>query len=251
MEPEEFVVEFLKSLGFGVTQIERGEDKTPDFLVHRNSASYLIELKTKYSDPAILEEREEVLARGEIFQEETPLARRNRISGVIVSAVKQLNSYVSIEHDFQLIYLLANGHHPDIQMSIFENCLYGTKDAVDLDSEGGLLPAYFAENSDFYNLRESLDGAIISTASEAKLCLNPYSPRYENFSNSELRNSFENGVCDPLKQERDGMAFIVDGDVDRRNENDVLEFLKQKYDRDKLMFMNMKHYSGTISVHHE
>ncbi|MEW8201963.1 MAG: hypothetical protein AB2697_23090 [Candidatus Thiodiazotropha endolucinida] len=251
MEPEEFVIEVLKSMGFEVEQIETGEGKTPDFLVRDSNSSYLVELKTKYSDPSVLEEREEVLSKGEVFQEETPVARRNRISGVITSAVKQLDSYESESHDFQLIFLLASGHHPDVQMSIFENCLYGAKNAVDFDGEGGVLPAYFADNSDFYNLRHSLDGTIISTEHQAKFCLNPYSPRYEALSNSELRHSFEKGVCDPLEQEREGIAFIVDGDVDRTNENDVLEFLKQKYERNKLMFIHLKHYSGTVSVQHE
>ena len=136
-------------------------------------------------------------------------------------------------------------------MSIFENCLYGAKDAVDFIGEGGVLPAYFADNSDFYNLRDSLDGAIVSTMNAAKLCLNPHSPRYEELRNSELRHSFEQGVCDPIQQEREGLAFIVDGEVDRNTENEVLEFLKHKYGREKLMFIHMKHYSGTVSVPHE
>ncbi|WP_217987702.1 hypothetical protein [Halomonas salipaludis] len=251
MEPEEFVIVVLRSLGIEVEQIETGEGKTPDFLAHAGDSAYLIELKTKYSDPAILEERESVLARGEVFKEETPVARRNRVSGVIASAAKQLNSYASVNHDFQLVFLLASGHHPDVQMSIFENCLYGTKDTVDFIGEGGVLPAYFADNSDFFNLQESLDGAIVSTSHEAKLCLNPYSPRYEALSDSELTRLFKEGVCDPLQKEREGMAFVVDGDVNRRNENEVLEFLKQKYGREKLMFIQMNHYSGTISLPHE
>ena len=74
MEPEEFVIEVLNSMGFEVEQIEAGQDKTPDFLVRSNNESYLIELKTKYSDPAVLEERERVLEKGEVFQEETPVA---------------------------------------------------------------------------------------------------------------------------------------------------------------------------------
>ncbi|MBT2972172.1 MAG: hypothetical protein KME56_19485 [Candidatus Thiodiazotropha sp. (ex Ctena orbiculata)] len=226
MEPEEFVTEVLSSMGFGIEPIETGEDKTPDFLVRGDDSLYLIEVKTKNSDPAILEEREKVLKKGEVFQEDTPVARRNRISGVISSAVKQLNSYDSVEHNFKLVFLLANGHHPDVQMSVFESCLYGVKDAVDFVGEGGVLPAYFADNSDFYNLQESLDGAIVSTERLAKFCLNPHSPRYEELRNSELRRAFKKGVCDPIQQEEAGIAFVVDGDVNRRDENEVLEYLK-------------------------
>jgi hypothetical protein len=251
MEPEEFVTEVLSSMGFGVEPIETVEDKTPDFLVRGIDSFYLIELKTKYSDPVILEEREKVLEKGEVFQEETPIARKNRISGVISSAVKQLNSYDSVEHVFKLVFLLANGHHPDVQMSIFESCLYGAKDTVDFVGEGGMLPAYFADNSDFYNLRESLDGAIVSTKHQAKFCLNPHSPHYKELRNSELRRAFKKGVCDPYQQEEDGIAFIVDGDVNRRNESEALEYLKYKYMREKLIFIQMKHYSGTVSVPHE
>ena len=52
-------------------------------------------------------------------------------------------------------------------------------------------------------------------------------------------------------EEESGIAFIVDGPVDRRDTNAVLGFLKEKYNTEKLMVMPMNHFEAHVAVPHD
>jgi hypothetical protein len=56
------------------------------------------------------------------------------------------------------------------------------------------------------------------------------------------------GVRDPIHEEKEGCAFIVDGEVDRRKPNEVLSYLQEKYKRDKLNVMKMQHMEVHMAV---
>lgn len=88
---------------------------------------------------------------------------------------------------------------------------------------------YYFDHSEFYRFRDSLDGAIVSSLDEGKLCLNTLSARYESLRKSGLARSVGNGLCDPVSLTADGSAWIVDGAIDRLDENAVLRYLSEKY----------------------
>jgi hypothetical protein len=59
------------------------------------------------------------------------------------------------------------------------------------------------------------------------------------------------GRVDPQEKEKQGRAYYVDGDVDRRNEATVLKYLQMKYAKPRLMNIQMNFYSAATSLRTE
>ena len=78
--------------------------------------------------------------------------------------------------------------------------------------------------------------------------LNPLSPNFNLLRASRTRAAFGTSVLDPLVDEAEGGAFIVDCDLDRSRENDLLEFLRSKYGTDYLMQMDMGMSSVSMAM---
>lgn len=251
MNPEDFIQAVFKTLGYTAQKIqESSKDKSPDFIVSGDGFTYLIELKTKLADPEKILRRDETLQKGGIASESESTGRRNRLSGVLRTASKQLSEYKGQPVRFRLVWMLAQGHHPDVQMLQFEATLYGKMDIIDM-AQSGFLPCYYFTHSDFYTFRDSIDGAIISTGSEAKFCLNTYSENYQLLKDSPLFNKFRPGVLDPLELEKEGFAFIADCEIERSNENAMIGYLCAKYKKDRLMPIQMGYHSASVRVRKE
>jgi hypothetical protein len=69
--------------------------------------------------------------------------------------------------------------------------------------------------------------------------------------NSSLACHLHDGVVDPIAIEAQGKAFIVDGDVDRNNEAEVLAFLQTKYESAGIRKITMNLLSGTLAIRKE
>jgi len=50
VNPEEFVILALESMGYTPKKIQEGNTESPDFIIETENAKYLIELKTKLDD---------------------------------------------------------------------------------------------------------------------------------------------------------------------------------------------------------
>ena len=133
----------------------------------------------------------------------------------------------------------------------FMATVYGTSGIVELDNSK-YRACYFFRNSDFFRFRENLDGVVTAYSDgkelSATLCLNPLSPRYVGFKTSPFVKAFGTAVRDPLSDEKEGRAFIVDRVIDRNNQNSILEFLQQKYSTKPLMNMDMGYSSVSVQV---
>jgi hypothetical protein len=242
------VKECIELLGLSIQKIDVCSEKTPDFLVKCDQFTYIVELKEKFTDPTIQKVREERLLRGEILTETYTTGRKKLISKVISSACKQL-ARTEFTADFNIIWLYARGHHPDFQMYDFESTLYGHEVIVDWGKDNGFSGfCYHYGHSDFYNHRNVLDGAVVSTTEEMKFCLNVCSPKYQLLKDSGLRKAFKDGVLDPFDLEKKGCVLIVDSDVDRNDENAVMEYVIKKYNLKKAMKMPMKQISATVPL---
>jgi hypothetical protein len=251
MNPEDYIQSVLNTLGYTAQKIqESSKDKSPDFFVSGDGFTYLIELKTKLSDAEKKLRRDEILQKGEIASESESTGRRNRLSGVLRIASKQLSEYKGQPVRFRLVWMPAQGNHPDIQMLQFEATLYGKMDIIDM-TQNGFLSCYYFTHSDFYTFRDSIDGAIISTGREAKFCLNTYSANYQLLRDSPLFNKFRPGVLDPLELEKEGFAFIADCGIERGNENAMISYLCSKYKKDRLMPIQMGYHSASVRVQKE
>jgi hypothetical protein len=233
------ISQYLRGHGFEVTQIPEGPSPTPDLLAIQ-SQRYLIEVKTKEDDPAIIAERATRLRAGKIVQSGAAFAPQGTMSRIIRDGVRQLEAYPAQERDFCLLWLLAVGSDLESQYQQFLRTLYGLTNIVGLDNRS-LMPCYYFRNSAFFRWH-NLDGAIVGTMERGELCINSYSPRAASLKISSLAQAFGTAVTDPRKREAENRAYIADCDIDRRNEQQLLEYLQTKYQRPALMTMDL----GTV-----
>lgn len=245
MNYEPAIIHFFRTHGFEIHKISESDEERPDFLVQDEQYAYLIELKTKFESEEKKQQRKEALLKGEIYGDSIPVASNNRLSGIIRKAQSQLKGHLPDKKIIRVPWLLCSGHSAEARMDQFEATLFGSRSIVNMD-EGGMRTCYFFTNSDFYRYRDSLDGAIVSTESIARLLLNPYSKRFPELAQSSLFKLKELNAVDPTTEEKDGVAYIVEGDIDRNDEEVVLSFLRSKYGIEKIMPMTLQHMSGTI-----
>jgi hypothetical protein len=240
----------LESWGFSAEMIPVSTQagvKTPDLSVEDEASRYLIEVKERDEDPAVSAERSQTLGVGELFAEHLPLSRTNTNSGVIRDAAKQLKAHGD-KDTFRLVWLIGIGEHQEAKYHQFKAALYGTTNMFDLDAARVVhMPCYFFRDSEFFRHRAVLDAAIISTQTAATLCLNPMSPRFEDFKATKLCRHFGTSICDPLAEVDSGQAYIVDAAIDRSNENAVIAHLREKHNAPKLMHIEIGEHSATVA----
>jgi hypothetical protein len=244
MNYEPVVKRFFENLGYHVEKITESEEESPDFFISDDSSSYVLELKTKFPSKEELEERRQMLDSGEIHNIQETIINKNRLSGVIRKAGDQLSRFDN-ENIFRIVWLLATGHLAEPRMLQFEATLYGTTAVV---SSNGAGDSYFFYNSDFYRYREAIDGAIVSTEKQAKLLLNPLSPRYVRLKASSLPKHMGTAIVDPVDMEKQGKVFIVDSDVDRTDKDAILNYLRSKYGIPDIVNLAMVYLSGTLEI---
>lgn len=253
MGPEESVSLILEHVGAHVRKIPHGQGKTPDFIATIGGATYLIELKSKGEDPAREERRNEVLDGGGIAEDHDTVGRKNVISGLVAEAVDQLTQFTSDPVDYRLVWLMGWGRLRRVYFEQFESALYGTTNIVNLgsDADGFSRPCYYFGLSDFHRHRDVLDGAIVWCDNSGKLLINDLSPRYSAICGSPLATAMAAGRIDPREKERRGDAYYVDGEVDRRNEAAVLQYVQTKYGKPRLMNLQRGYHAAAMAVPRE
>lgn len=242
----------LKHLGIDVQIIETSNEERADFRATIEGAVTLIEEKTKLEDPGAEVAKKEALRAGKIHRTHIAIKPDNRLSGINRKASKQLaSSATTFVHDFRLVWFTATGTDCLGKQQQFIATVYGKSGIVELDNSK-YRACYFFRNSDFFRFRENLDGAVAAYSDgkelSATLCLNPLSLRYMEFKASPFVKAFGTAICDPVTDEKEGRAFIVDRDIDRNNQNSILEFLQQKYSTKPLMNMDMGYSSVSVQV---
>jgi hypothetical protein len=252
MNSEEWAKIQLEGLGFTVQKLAKSREQSPDFLASTGTERILIELKTKFTDAETLSNHRHVLDSAGIVSVPMPLKRENTISGIIRDAVDQLTSYPSDFADFRLVWLHSKGECPDLQFDQFEIALYGCLDVVDISAlpNASPYPCYYFLFNDFYLHRACLDGAIISTAKNGKLCLNDKSPRYTKLKASHLAEAMNECINDPLQEEEQKRAFLADcgSEVDRRDRLSVLKYVQRKYGKPYLTCLDGHHLHNIASI---
>ncbi len=247
-ELKEGIAKHLEDLGFMVTLLEEEEvRRTPDLLATKKGQRFLIEVKAKGDDLGALLERQRMLAEGDLVIHGARWAPKNTISGIARDGAFQLSDHPPEERDFSLLWLHAEGSDPQSQFEQFAFTLYGKTHVYSVLNPQFNYECYFFYDSVFYRWRDILDGAILSTPTEAQLCSNTYCPRYSSFQNSELVKAFDQAVIDPIKLERAGHAIVADCDIDRKDHDKVKQYLAAKYAEKYLDHMHV----GRISLGRE
>lgn len=246
MKSDDLAERTLKQLGFEVEKLpvstESGK-KMPDFLVRNGVSSALVEAKLKGDDPDEATRREEALDAGGVYVSDHALGRDETISGIVREGSRQLQAKTGIASDFKVLFFLADCINSRVVSEKVVDTLYGRTSVIEYGKPPQPKPCYFYRNSDFYR-RQEIDAAIVGHVptsrdnAKVKICLNPYSPRYQELKASELLVPFGRAVLDPIEEEKAGRAYIPDNHIERREQeftrtfsvyDPVLHHLAEKY----------------------
>jgi hypothetical protein len=250
MNIEEAIGSQMKEWGLSVRKIPESQgkgEKRPDFEITNEDFTYLIEVKSRKDDKEEVVKKKEVLNQGEIYGDHKALIRKNTVSGIIRDACDQLKNY-GRDDWCRIVWLCAIDDAQKAKYEQFKAALYGKTQMFDLDGDGFHRPCYFYRDSDFFRYRNTLDAAIVSTHTEVELCFNPFSVKNAEFQTSTFAKIFKDSVCDPIRDESKGYAYIVDSDIDRKNENAVMTYLRNKYNAPKLQKIDLGWHSGTVKI---
>jgi hypothetical protein len=245
MDYELAILQYFKYLGYIGEKIPEGTEETPDFLIYDDSINFIVELKTKLPSDEEISHRQKTLASGNFYNIQEKIVRTNKLSRITRHAATQLKNYGG-QDLFRIVFLLTTGHLAEPRFKQFEASLYGSTTIVDFP-KGLALPCFFFYDSDFFRDRDTLDAAIVSTESDRLLLLNPHSPRASLFRECSLCERFDGGIIDPIELEKQGKAYYADTVIDRREEEKVLSFLRNKYHSETLTKVDMNFMSGTIN----
>jgi len=242
----------LEAWGALVEPLPTSDKKECDWLAVFDGCRLIVEEKSKLDDPIAVDARIVALAKGQVHGSSQALKSNNRISGIVRTAAGQLSSTAAdVSHDLRILWFTGIGFDGEAKHHQLMATLYGSTRIFQLNQHY-MRTCYFFRNSDFYRYRADLDGAVAAHLNgntvTVKLCLNPHSPRWETLRDSPFARNFKLGLIDPIAEEKAGEAYIVDGDVDRRDEHAVITFLETKYGLEHAMNMDMSMASAVIRV---
>lgn len=242
------VKSFLRDIGLTAHDIsEEGDSETPDFDVEGENTRYTIELKIKSDDPEEIKKDLEVLSRGKILSKSTPVGPRNRLYGIVKKGVQQMEEHDPGKMTYHVLWIHSAGRDPNLLNTRFHATLFGTQDLFSLNVEP-LMTCYYFNESAFFTHRNSLDGVILTYSNQLQLCVNTLSPRANEFRDSELYKNLSKGLCDPDILKKEEGVLIADCDVDRKDSNAVVQYLREIYKIDHLQTIDLAQHSGMISV---
>jgi hypothetical protein len=189
------------------------------------------------------------LISGDIHEHKGELGKTNVMSGIVRDASDQLCHFNEEPIDFRLMWMVVCGLYGDEQWRKLETALYAIRRILDLDEPSFVRQCFFYTLSDFCRHAAVLDAAIMSTEKGHRLCLNSLSARCSLLRHSKLCTLFGDAVCDPDRLEESGRALVVDDPhMDRRDEVAVMNYLRVKCGREKLIRLNRFTYSAETMI---
>lgn len=227
---EEGIYSLLKFTSLKVERIsEDTQEQRADFRAFDNEGNeYIIEVKSSSKDE---EFTSQLLKYGEAFKEENA-GRTNPMSKKIREAEQQIATTSASQGVFRLIALVTSEEDPRIDATQFVSTIYGIVKLFQQVPNGTALltPCFYFTFNEFYNLRD-IDGVIILDQNKSQLCINSFSHKKGPFKSSILYKQYESNdaIIDPEMLEIGGEVFIVDCDIDRRDEDALLCYIQEKY----------------------
>jgi hypothetical protein len=223
----------LERLGFTVERIKQARlAKRPDLLAVRDNTRMFVEVKARVQDSALRTQMETVPV-GATESILTPLEKQNVLSSEVKDANDQLQALASAG-DLRVLWCRADNDlfvHGAREQIV--STLLGIR-VVDCARGGarGLMRCAYAGFADFYRFRE-IDGAIVEKDGGLTLVLNQFSRRHAAFAGSHLCKSLPpEAIVDVARAAQDGLCYVVDGEVDRHDDQAVLAFLRTKHPSD-------------------
>ena len=219
----------LEDLALKVEEVPSAAGKLrADYIAYDGSSSYIVEVKGPGEDDSFAED----LARRGTATRIQLDARTNPLSKKIRKAAKQLEATPAPESAFRVVALVTGERDIRLRASQYVATLYGIESLFSLEDENPRAPpsCYYSTFNEFFELR-AVEAPMFLTPSGSTLRPNTFANRYDQFTESELYaiHRRNNAVQDPLVSEKAGETFIADTDLDRHDENQMLDFIQAQY----------------------
>jgi hypothetical protein len=241
---EAYAIDLFKAANLDAKKIPESSEKTPDFIIF-DDVNILVEVKEKQDNKKVIAERDDAFKKGEVFERVQGLGYKNRLSGIVDDAAKQLKAQKgNTNSEFCFIFIVMTGLTPSAQISQFADTLYGKKHVLDAGLTGSIpKECYYFTHSEFFKHSDVIDGVFLVQNGYLELLINDQSPRYDKVINSTFVNRFQGNITDPVKLEREGKILCVKSDIPRKNEDLVKKFVFDKYGIEKGLVFDYPHYS--------
>lgn len=171
-------------------------------------------------------------------------------------AVKQLDAIAADDDVFRLIWYCIDPQYNDDETLIQQvyDTAFGGTNLIKMPRLGDAFPVHclFFRRSVFFT-HPQLSAVVIDTGKRFMLLLNPFGSHIAEFRATPLFRWFDaepGGVVDADKLAAIGAVLIADCAIDRRDEQAVLTYLKEKYGlpRRGLFHLPMRHHSGFVAI---
>ena len=186
-------------------------------------------MKDKLEGESQAQERQEILAHGDLYKQSDWLAHNNRISGILLDARTQLKETPQAAGTYQLIWFHATGVDSDLKYRQAFATFSGLVPLIALNPrEQGTTDCFYFDYSAAINM-PTVDALILTDSKTLQVCLNEFSHREAEFRETRLCRTFleMDGVIDPVAMASEGRIISCRADVSRRNDEDIIKALQQ------------------------
>lgn len=216
---------FRDELGLNVSMITSSPThKSPDLLIEFAGVRILTEVERKTDDQQLRD-----LLDGE--KGVTLQYSGARTEERIKKAWRQIRDCPNRRSsDSTLVWLIAGQRDATILTAKAAiRRLYGIETLEGYTETGDYYskPCYFFYESLFFKYKH-LDAVVVHSCNDVTLCLNPYSSRCAAWKTYPFLFAFS-AIIDPVAEESTGAALFADCDTDRSDMNQVVRYLRQKY----------------------
>ncbi len=164
-----------------------------------------------------------------------PLDKRNWLSSDVKKASTQLDAAAKPD-EFRLLWFRAdNGLFVQDPREQIGATLLGIRMVFgSRNGERRVKHCVYAGFADFHRYT-AIDGAMIEVDGALTLISNPFSPRQQAFATSPIHKAVEPAIVDVYQLECEDRCYIVDSDIDRKDDEAILTFLRTKYPTDEFL----------------
>ncbi|HFG1570702.1 TPA: hypothetical protein ACGFWZ_003386 [Vibrio cholerae] len=248
MNIEERVQKFFSLYGVQASKIpELTEDgfKSPDFEI-QDDVSILVEVKEKFDDKALIVSRDKALDNDGLYEHTEALQPQRRYKSIFKHAAEQLTSQKErVNGQFCFIFMvMSSGVSQKSQREQAFSTLYGSTFLLPVKNKEPMKKVLYYTHSEFFNLRDILDGVFIVENGNIELLINDKSPRYQKVIESKFVGRFSNLVFDPMVKVASNTVYYCDAEIPRNDELAIKTYLLEKYGFGKrdACFMDMPNF---------
>ena len=238
----------LEALGFQVDDVaENPKQKRPDFYTSKNGITMFVEVKTRTED-AELRAKMESVGIGATESILVSLDKHSSLSSHVEKANVQLGSAASAD-DLRLLWFQAdNGLVVQNAREQIGATLLGIRTVVaKRNGARRVRLCFYAGYADFFRCRE-IDGAMLEVDGALTLIPNQFSPRQDAFAFSPIYEAIAPAILDVRQAESEDAIYVIDGEIDRKSDEALLDYLRKKYPNDEFLAFGRSCAGTTVTT---